>query len=176
VRHLFPKSGLSDTMWLTLAVWLLAACTPAPTPTPTLPSGPLGDLPPALAGLPRAEVNQGESVIRESRRFYQTDALLQEGVVAHYRQGEGLATLWIARAETAEAARVVVEGFIGTVQAGGTLYTVAETRSVGGVTVYVLQGQARVQYLFAAGNRVILLDVFPKWAEGALRDLLPALP
>lgn len=161
---------------LVCVVWLLAACTPAPTPTPTLPSGPLGDLPPALAGLPRAEVNQGESVFRESRRFYQTDAAFQEGVVAHYRKGDGLATLWIARAETPEAAGDVVEGFLGPVQAGDTLYTLAETRTVNGVIVYVLKGQERVQYLFAAGDRVVLLDVFPRWAEGALRDLLPALP
>lgn len=159
-----------------LMTLLLAACTPALTPTPPLPSGPLGDLPPALASLPQAEVNRDETVIRESRRFYQTDAPLQEGVVAHYRKGDGLATLWIARAETPDAARGVVESFLGTVQAGDTLYTLAETRTVNEVTIYVLKGQERVQYLFAAGDRVVLLDVFPQWAEGALRDLLPALP
>lgn len=115
-------------------------------------------------------------MIRESRRFYQTDAPLQEGVVAHYRQADGLATLWIARAETPEAARSAVESFLGTVQTGDTLYALAETRTVNGVIVYVLKGQEREQHLFAAGDRVVLLDVFPKWAERALRDLLPALP
>lgn len=155
---------------------LLAACTLSPTPTPALPSGLLGKLPAALAGLPRAETSHGETVIRESRRFFGVDSALLEGVVAHYRDDEGLATLWVVRVKTEEAAVALVDSFVGAVQAGGTLYTLAETRASGGVTVNVLDGQGREQYLFAAGDRVVLLDVFPRWGEEALRDLLSALP
>jgi hypothetical protein len=142
----------------------------------SIPAGPLGELPASLAGLPRAEVNRGETVIRESHRFYRTNATFLEAVVAHYRNDEGLATLWVARAESASDASTVVESFIGDVRAGRMLYTLNDTRAVNGITVYVLRGQRRVQYLFSAGDRVILLDVFPKWAEGSSQDLLASLP
>jgi len=169
----------SFTVLMLLPV-LLAACTsatqPALTRTPSQPTGSLGALPAALAGLPRAEVNRGETVIRESHRFYNTNATFLEAVVAHYRNENGLATLWVARAETASDASAVVESFIGEVRAGRMLYTLNETRTVNGTTLYVLQGQRRVQYLFSAGDRVMLLDVFPKWAERASQDLLAALP
>jgi len=161
---------------------LLVACASSPgPPSPTrellpVPAGPLGELPARLAGLPSAEVNRGEGVARESRRFYRTDVTLTEAVVAHYRNEDGLATLWVARTETADSASSIVETFIADVRAGRTLYTLVETSPVDGVTVFVLEGQRRLQYLFSAGDRVILLDVFPTWAEDALQGLLMALP
>ncbi len=131
-------------------------------------------LPGRLAGLAATRVARGAEGIAEVRRLHGRGFPMESGTVAVF--GRDAATLWVAEARSARAARVLVRDMAARIGEGRSPFTPLPARSHRGREVHPLSGLGQRHFYFRSGARVVWLAADSARAETALAEALRFYP
>ncbi len=131
--------------------------------------------PPELAGLTRTALITGPTAVTAIHQLHNSQFPLRSGAVAQYgRQNE--ITLWVAGAPLALMAQRMVDVMEEQIQGGETPFQPLATRTIGGRTIFDVDGLGQRHFYLRSGAFVIWIEVNYDLAEDALSELLMFYP
>lgn len=128
-------------------------------------------LPPQLGGYSLSKQITGSSAVSEFTELHGKNLVVEDGVKGIYGKWSA-ATVWVAEAETENAARQLLTDMEAKIAEGRSPFTPHASMVVNDRTIYVLDGMGQSHFYFLSGNALIWLAANPAIADQALQDAL----
>jgi hypothetical protein len=132
-------------------------------------------LPPQLGGYSLSKQITGIAAVSEFTELHGKNLAIQGGVKGIYGEW-GVATVWVAVAQTENAAWQLMTDMEAKIAEGRSPFTIQTPMVVNGRTINVLDGMDQSHFYFLSGKALIWLAANPTIAGQALQDALNFYP